>query len=85
MFIDDILIYSKCREDHSQHLCVVLSKLTQQGLYVKLSKCIFWPRKIEFLEHMISEAGVAVDPENIESIMKCPAPNNGTEVSRILL
>ena len=42
VFIDDILIYSKSREDHGRHLSIVLDKLREQGLYAKLSKCSFW-------------------------------------------
>ena len=38
IFIDDILIYSKNREDHGHHLSIVLEKLREQGLYAKLSK-----------------------------------------------
>ena len=54
VFIDDILIYSKNREDHEQHLCVVLGVLREQQLYGKLSKCEFWLEEVQFLGHVIS-------------------------------
>ena len=42
VFIDDILVYSKTREEHEEHLCTVLEILSQKQLYVKFSKCEFW-------------------------------------------
>lgn len=84
VFIDDILIYSKSREDHRRHLGIVLDKLREHGLYAKLSKCSFWQRKIGFLGHVISEAGIAVDPEKITAITKWPTPSNATEVRSFL-
>ena len=55
MFIDDILVYSKDREDHDTHLWVVLENLRKEQLYAKLSKCEFWLREVSFLGHIISE------------------------------
>ena len=42
IFIDDILIYSKSRAEHEQHLRIILQTLREHQLYVKLSKCNFW-------------------------------------------
>jgi hypothetical protein len=42
VFIDDILIYSKSKEEHATHLWVVLSRLREHKLYAKFSKCEFW-------------------------------------------
>ena len=44
VFIDDILVHSKDREDHDMHLQVVLETLRNEHLYAKLSKCEFWLR-----------------------------------------
>ena len=41
VFIDDILVYSKDREDHDTHLRVVLETLRNDQLYAKMSKCEF--------------------------------------------
>lgn len=41
-FIDDILIYSKSREEHEHHLRVVFGRLRAHQLYAKLSRCEFW-------------------------------------------
>ena len=42
IFIDDILIYSKSRAEHEQHLRIILQTLREHQLYAKLSKCNFW-------------------------------------------
>jgi len=42
VFIDDILVYSKTREEHDEHLRIVLQTLREKKLYAKLSKCDFW-------------------------------------------
>ena len=54
IFIDDILVYSKDRETHEEHLRAVLTRLREQKLYAKLSKCSFWQRSIGFLGHIVS-------------------------------
>ena len=54
VFIDDILVYSKDREDHDTHLRVVLETLRKKQLYAKMSKCEFWLREVSFLGHMVS-------------------------------
>jgi hypothetical protein len=41
VFIDDILIYSQSEEEHADHLRMVLQRLREHQLYVKLSKCEF--------------------------------------------
>src|SRR6185295_7683686 len=52
VFLDDILIYSKSKEEHEQHLKMVLEVLRQNKLYAKKSKCEFFKRKLEFLGHV---------------------------------
>nr|GEZ61396.1 putative reverse transcriptase domain-containing protein [Tanacetum cinerariifolium] len=42
VFIDDILIYSKTKEDHENHLRLMLDLLRKEKLYAKFSKCEFW-------------------------------------------
>jgi hypothetical protein len=79
-FLDDILIYSKTKEEHEQHLRMVLQVLRDHKLYAKLSKCIFYQKKIHYLGHIISADGIAVDPEKINSIRGWPTPRNVIEV-----
>ncbi|GKC56663.1 putative reverse transcriptase domain-containing protein [Tanacetum coccineum] len=68
VFIDDILIYSKTKEEHDAHLRLILELLKKEELYAKFSKYDFWLSKIQFLRHVIDSEGIHVDPVKIESI-----------------
>ena len=70
VFIDDILLYSKDRENHDTHLWVVLETLRNEQLYAKLSKCEIWLREVSFLGHMVSKEGIMVDPRKIGVILE---------------
>jgi hypothetical protein len=76
VFIVDILICSKNREDHEEHLKLVLPVLREHQLYANLSKCDFFKKQVHYLGHVISEEGVAVDPDKIKSIMDWPTPKD---------
>jgi hypothetical protein len=65
VFLDDILVYSKSKEEHEKHLRMVLQVLTEHKLYAKLCKCIFYEKKIHYFRHIISTKGIAVDLEKI--------------------
>nr|GEZ97690.1 reverse transcriptase [Tanacetum cinerariifolium] len=59
VFIDDIMVYSKTREEHEDHLRIVLEILRQKKLYAKFSKCDFWLGQVAFLGHIVSADGLA--------------------------
>jgi hypothetical protein len=74
VFIDDILIYSKNKEEHVKHLRIVLSRLQEHQLYAKFSKCEFWLDEVPFLGHVLSADGVAIDPGKVRDILDWKAP-----------
>ena len=84
VFIDDILIYSRTREDHADHLKVVLKILGDHQLYGKLSKCEFWLKEVHFLGHVISAKGIVVDLAKIEMVLNWERPKTVTEVRSFL-
>ncbi|KAD6795956.1 hypothetical protein E3N88_06852 [Mikania micrantha] len=84
VFIDDILVYSKSKEDHEEHLRTVLEILRQKKLYAKFSKCDFWLDKVAFLGHVISAEGIMMDPSKVEAITKWPTPTSVTEIRSFL-
>nr|GFB12067.1 putative reverse transcriptase domain-containing protein [Tanacetum cinerariifolium] len=84
VFIDDILVYSKTKEEHEDHLRIVLEILRQKKLYAKFSKCDFWLGKVAFLGHIVSADGITMDPAKVEAITKWPRPTTVTEVRSFL-
>ncbi|GKA75283.1 putative reverse transcriptase domain-containing protein [Tanacetum coccineum] len=80
VFIDDILIYSKNKQEHEEHLKLISELLKKEQLYAKFSKCEFWIPKVQFLGHMIDSQGVHVDPAKIEFIKYWASPNTATEI-----
>jgi hypothetical protein len=69
VFINDILIFSKNEEEHNEHLCLILQKLRENQLYAKLNKCEFWLKEVSFLDHIISEGGISVDPSKVNDVL----------------
>ncbi|GJR20105.1 putative reverse transcriptase domain-containing protein [Tanacetum coccineum] len=80
VFINDILIYSKNKKEHEEHLKNILELLKKEELYAKFSKCEFWLPKVQFLSHMIDIQSIHVDPTKIESIKYWASPKTPTEI-----
>ena len=84
VYLDDILIYSKNKEDHMKHLEIVLKTLRDNKLFGKLSKCEFLQTKIDYLGHVITQDGIEVNPNKIEAIKSWEPPNSVTQVQSFL-
>ncbi|GKE74524.1 putative reverse transcriptase domain-containing protein, partial [Tanacetum coccineum] len=84
VFIDDILIYSKNKQEHEEHLKLILELLKKEKLYAKFSKCEFWIPKVQFLGHVIDSEGIHMDPAKIESIKDWVSPKSPTEIRQFL-
>nr|GFC45712.1 DNA/RNA polymerases superfamily protein [Tanacetum cinerariifolium] len=84
VFIDDILVFSKSKEEHEYHLRTILQTLRQEKLYPKFSKCEFWLSSVAFLGHIVSAEGITMDPAKVEAITKWPRPTSVTEVRSFL-
>jgi hypothetical protein len=84
VFIDDILIYSKNEEEHAQHLRIVLTRLRVHQLYGKFSKYAFWLKEIQFLGHVLSANGIAVDPSKVKDILEWKPPTTMHQVRSFL-
>ena len=76
VFFDDILIYSRDIEEHQMHLRMILSVLVEHCFVANQAKCRFGCAQIDYLGHIISGEGVAVDPEKVKCILTWPTPKN---------
>ena len=83
-FLDDILIFSKTREEHLAHIREVLERLRKHKLYGKLSKCVFMSDEVGFLGHRLGANGLAVAPDKISAVRDWPAPRNAHDVRSFL-
>ncbi|KAI2653262.1 Transposon Tf2-6 polyprotein [Labeo rohita] len=83
-YLDDILIYSKTLEEHTQHVRAVLRRLLAHQLYCKLEKCAFHQHSTTFLGFVISPQGVAMDPQKLEAVRSWPLPSSLKQLQRFL-
>ncbi|KAJ6942306.1 hypothetical protein NC652_008196 [Populus alba x Populus x berolinensis] len=74
VFFYDILIYSPTLERHLSHLRQVLEILRENQLLAKRSKCAFGEQQVEYLGHIISITGVAIDGKKTEAVNNWPVP-----------
>ncbi|GKF18240.1 hypothetical protein Tco_0063158 [Tanacetum coccineum] len=72
------------KEEHAEHLKLILELLKNEELYAKFSKCKFWLSKVQFLGHVIDSEGIHVDPDKIESIKDWASPKTPTEIHQFL-
>jgi hypothetical protein len=72
IYLDNILIYFKPREDYYTYVRIVIERLRKHKLYTKLSKYFFDIEEVEFLGFIVGSIGVKPDPDRIFTIKKWP-------------
>ena len=70
VYLDDILIYSKNKKQHHEHVEKVLEKIQKIDFFVKSEKCAWDVTEVEFLGHIITTEGIRMDPKKIKAIME---------------
>jgi len=80
VFTDDILMYLKTEEKHTNHLTIMLQTLTKHKVHAKLSKCDFWLSEVNFLGHVISKDAIKGDPQKEKAVTNWLRPTHVTEV-----
>ena len=81
---DDMIIFSKTEEKHLVHLETICKKLQEAGLKLKLQKCSFFKKHIQYLRHLIFDKGIQPLPEKLKSITKMLVPKNTKQVKQFL-
>jgi hypothetical protein len=84
VFIDDILILSKNKEEHPEHLRLVLQKLREHKLYAKRSKCEFCLKETSFLGLVVSNGGIVIGPSKVQDVLNWKAPTNVSKIRSFL-
>ena len=70
IYFDDILVFSKDKESHGEHLKLVCSILLNEQLYANPKKCTFFTESITFLGFIVSSQGVSADPDKVKAILE---------------
>ena len=83
-YLDNILIFSKDYQQHIQHVRMVLQKLREKDLSVKLSKCEFHKHSISFLGYVISDQDLEPDPKKVQLVKEWPTSKNVRDVQAFL-
>ena len=78
------MVYSKRKKDHTEHVRLVLQKLRQYNLYVKLFKCVFDAKEIKFFEFIVDQFGVSMDPVKLNTIATWPMPESFRDIQVFL-
>ena len=84
IYLDDILIFSENKGEHTKHVKQILAKLQEAKLYAKLSKCQFSVKKTEFLGYIIEPGEITTDPRKVQAIVEWDTPRNIKDVQSFL-
>lgn len=84
IYIDDILIHGKTKEEHDERLKEVFEKARKHNVKFNLKKCRFGVDQIKYLGYKFSKNGISVDEEKIEAIKNMPQPKDKKDVQRFL-
>ena len=83
-YLDNIIIYSSTPEEHLQHIKTVFEKLCHAKLSMKLSKCHFFAKEIQYLGHILGMEGIRPVPAKTEAIKAIHPQVNPKQVHAFL-
>jgi hypothetical protein len=75
-YIDDILIYAEIEEKHDELVKEVLKRLEENGLVISPEKCVWARNKVEFLGYIISEEGIEMAKDKVETVLIWEPPKS---------
>lgn len=84
VYLDDIIVMGKTLVELVDNLSKVLDRLRDAGMKLKPSKCVMFSKKVRYLGHIVSDEGIACDPEKISAVMDWPTPSNLHELRSFL-
>ncbi|WMV18658.1 hypothetical protein MTR67_012043 [Solanum verrucosum] len=84
VFVDDLLIYLRSKDEHIDHLRIVLQILKDEQLFAKFSRYKFWLRSITFHGYIILSKGIEVDPKKMDVVKNWPRPLSSSNIISFL-
>lgn len=84
-YLDDIIVFSSTVEEHKWHLRSVLGMLRNAGMSLKLHKCFFLQKRVEYLGHIVSPGQLAVQSKTCDAIIGMAPPTNLTKLRSLLV
>ena len=76
IYLDDVLVFGRTLEEHTENLSSVLLRIRKAGLKLKPKKCKFAQLSVQYLGHVVSVAGVQTDPEKVTAVREYPVPSD---------
>ena len=67
-YINDLLVFSKTKKEHTKHVLMVLKRLGEMKLNVNILKSEFYIQEVKFLGLIITPHGIKMDPKKVEQI-----------------
>jgi len=80
VYLDDIIVFGQDFDSHVRRLREIFDRLQMVGLKLHMKKCCLFQRRVNFLGHVLTEAGVDVQPEKVSAVQNWPTPRNLTEL-----
>jgi hypothetical protein len=83
-YLDDLIVFSNTLEEHKRHVCLVLNRLREHGLYLKPQKCQFQVNEVSFLGYLISAKGIRMDPKEVKAVTGWPTAKSQHDIQVFL-
>ena len=84
LYLDDIIVFSKDFDSHLSRLEEVFQRFRSARLKLKPGKCKLFQREVNYLGHIVSQSGVATDPDKVEAVRNWAQPKCVQEVRSFL-
>ena len=84
IYLDDVIVMGRTFGEELERLKEVFERLARAGLKLKPKKCFLFQKRVSYLGHVVTEEGIAADPEKVEQVRTWPTPENSTEVKSFL-
>jgi hypothetical protein len=84
VYLDDILIFCKSKEEHVGHVKEVLKWLQQNHLYCNPKKCNFFVDRVTYIGLVITPEGISMERDKVQAVLEWPTPNSVKELQSFL-